>query len=511
MKYKIGIDIGGTNTDAVLINEQGEILASTKTTTTSEIDEGFSQVLVNLLHLAKIPPHAIEGIFLGTTHATNAILQQKDLYRVGVIRIAGHQPDSVPSCYAWPEEMRKAMYAGTVTIDGGFECDGETITSFDLAQVQTAVEQLILMGAESLAVIGVFSPMNPEQEVQIKNLLKDQIPISLSHQIGGVGFLERENSTILNAALKKVMATGFKRLEKVLESLGLNCPFWITQNNGSLIDLNHAIAYPVLTISAGPTNSFMGGTKLSQQRDAIVVDIGGTSTDVGVVRNGYPRRCSNNSKIGGINLNFSMPDVQSIALGGGSHITVKEDIGIGPMSCSCKTLVEGVSFGGTQLTLTDIALALDHLNIPGADSKLMPLSQEKCEEVMDKALQHIEELIAKIGIDEKELPIVMIGGGASLLPELDSRFIFPKHANVANAYGAALAEISASLDTVVSLTNRQETLKKLQAQVIQAAIEKGACSHNVKIVDMQIIPYHYMPNSVARVILTASGQRSRTG
>jgi len=102
----------------------------------------------------------------------------------------------------------------------------------------------------------------------------------------------------------------------------------------------------------------------------------------------------------------------------------------------------------------------------------------------------------------------MIGGGASLLPEMDGRFLTPKHANVANAYGAALAEISATLDTVVSLIDRQATLEKLQEVVIRCAIQKGADSKDVGIVDMQIIPYHYVPNSMARVILTASGQQA---
>ena len=504
MKYKIGIDIGGTNTDAVLVDEKSDIIASTKTSTTAEIDIGFQKVLSDILQQTNVPTSSVEGIFLGTTHATNAILQQQDLYRVGVIRLAGHMPDSIPSCYAWPQEMKKAIYVDTETVNGGFECQGEPITPLDLKEVEAAIERLIAKGSESLAIIGTFSPLNSEQELAIKNLVKDKIPVSLSHQIGGIGFLERENSTILNAALKKVMATGFKRLEKVLIDLKINCPLWITQNNGSIIDLAHAIEYPVLTISAGPTNSFIGGTKLTQLKDAIVVDIGGTSTDAGVVRKGYPRRCINNSKIGGISLNFSMPDVLSIALGGGSHIAIDDDIRIGPVSCSRKTLVEGVSFGGSQLTLTDIALSLGHVKIPGADPQ--PIS--KSQEIMEKALESIHNLIAKVGVDEQNLPVVMIGGGASLLPKLSERFLTPHYASVANAYGAALAEISATLDTVVSLVNRQATIERLQAEVIKNAIEKGADSKNVDIVDMQIIPYHYVPNSMARVIITASGQQA---
>jgi N-methylhydantoinase A/oxoprolinase/acetone carboxylase beta subunit len=101
----------------------------------------------------------------------------------------------------------------------------------------------------------------------------------------------------------------------------------------------------------------------------------------------------------------------------------------------------------------------------------------------------------------------MIGGGAFLLPKklFDSRFIIPQHADVANAYGAALAEISATVDTVVSLENRQKVLEELQQQAIQAAIEKGADFKSVNVVEVEIMPYHYVPNRIARVIVRASG------
>src|SRR5262249_14344439 len=139
---------------------------------------------------------------------------------------------------------------------------------------------------------------------------------------------------------------------------------WITQNNGSILDSAYAIEYPVLTIAAGPTNSFMGGKKLSQLQDAIIVDIGGTSTDVGIIRKGVPRRRLNNSRIGGVTLNFPMPDVYSIGLGGGSHVSIdRNSIEIGPKSCGIHTFSEALSFGGKQLTLTDIALALGYVEI----------------------------------------------------------------------------------------------------------------------------------------------------
>lgn len=512
--YKIGIDIGGTNTDIVLIDAAGAIVSHAKTATTPDINQGIKNALTHVLKESSIRTDEIGGIFFGTTQIANAIHQQHNLYKVGVVRIAGQRPGAFPSCYLWPETLRKTSYVDTVTVDGGFECHGEPITPVNPEQIKTEVKRLLDQGIESLAVVGAFASLNPSHELLVKEiaqeLTKGELPVSLSHQIGGAGFLERENSTILNAALKRVMTDAFKTLMQNCANLGLACPIWITQNNGSIVDLTHAIEYPVLTISAGLTNSCIGGMKLGQVEDAIIIDIGGTSTDIGVVRKGIPRRCLNNSVIGGVRLNFSMPDVHSIGMGGGSHIHIERTrIDIGPKSCGSKTFTEAVSFGGSQLTLTDIALALGYIDIPGARPKNVDLSLRGCRAVMNEGVGRIYELISKIGPEESMLPIVMIGGGASLFPKrlLDERFIIPPYAHVANAYGAALAEISATIDTVVSLEERQQVLESLQRQAIQAAIQKGADYKTVKVVDIQILPYHYVPNRLARVIVRASGSQ----
>lgn len=513
-KYKIGIDIGGTNTDIVLVDSELSIAAYAKLITSNDVNQSIREGIRQIITDSSINPEDISGIFLGTTQATNAIHQYNQLYRVGVLRIAGHNPQSIPTCYSWPEELKNALYAGTETVDGGFECHGDVITPINPEQIRVAIEKLQKKKMESLAIVGVFSGLNPCHELlaqQIaKEVTKGKIPISLSHKIGGTGFIERENSTILNAALKCLMTEIFQNLVSTCSGLGIACPIMVTQNNGSILDVSQAIEYPVLTISAGPTNSFIGGVKLAKIEDAIVVDIGGTSTDVGIVRKGIPRTCLNNSKIGGITLNFPMPDVQSIALGGGSHVNIeREKFEISSKSCGNRTFMESVSFGGKQLTLTDVALALGTIEIPGAKPKNVNLSHRGCKVVMDEALRKIYELISKIGPEERSLPIIMIGGGASLLPKnlLGGRCVTPPYANVANAYGAALAQVSATIDTVVSLVERDRILGELQQQAIQAAIKKGADYQTTKIVEIEILPYHYIPNQIARVIVRASGNQ----
>lgn len=511
--YNIGVDIGGTNTDAVLVDQNDQIIAKTKTATTADISSGFSNALSELIRKSGIECSAIRAILLGTTHATNALLQKKDLYRVGVIRLAGQLPESLPPCFGWPADLKNALYAGEVAVNGGHQCDGTPLTSFCKKEVQAAIMKLLEYGAESLAVIGVFSPIHNLQEIEAANIVKEMcgndFPISLSHQVGGIGFIERENTTILNAALKKVMSMGFRQLEIAQNLIGIKAPLFITQNNGSMIDLQQAIEYPVLTISAGPTNSFIGASRMENLSDAIIVDIGGTSTDVGLIKNGFPRRSLNTSNIGGVRLNFSMPDVLSIALGGGSYIDLASSK-IGPKSAARNIVNESISFGGTRLTLTDIAIAMGYATIQGTSPSRVMISEQAGRNIIEKAVLQIKREVQLMQGNRSNLPVLLVGGGASLLPThlFGNDYLSSENAGVANAYGAALSEVSGTIDRVVSLEKREAVLEQLQNEALAQAIQQGALKSSVKIVEMQIIPYHYVSNQMARVTILAAGKQS---
>lgn len=514
MKYIIGVDIGGTNTDAALVDQNEQIVSAVKTPTTDDISLGFETCLNQLLNQINISSKDIRGVFLGTTHATNAILQQRDLFRVGVIRIAGQKPEALPVAYSWPSDLKACCIGGFETVNGGFECHGGILTPLCESEIREAIKRLLEKKVESIAVIGVFSPLDGKQEQKVAEFIRQTVgedfPISLSHEIGGIGYIERENSTILNAALKRVMQKGFSSLQEVCRNLGLNCPLMITQNDGSLIEVERAINYPVLTISAGPTNSFIGGARLANLENAIVVDVGGTSTDVGLVRKGFPIRSLNKSNIGGVSLNFPMPDVLSVALGGGSLVRLVEGKPlIGPDSVGKSLMQRAASFGGEELTLTDAALVMKHIQIVGGQSDRSGISSEQGKAIFDQVMAKIGELIVKIRGEYRDIPIVFVGGGAALLPP---RFFYeeyqmPAYYNVANAYGAALAQISGTVDTVVSLQKRQELLDELCSQAKKKAVEHGADEKSLRLVDQQIVPYSYVPNQMARVLVRYSGKR----
>lgn len=512
MKYIIGVDIGGTNTDSVLIDDKKRIIAGEKNPTTKSIEEGFYHSLESLLKKTKISLDDIKEVYVGTTHAINAILEKKNLYKVGLVRIAGQFPESMPPCFELEEELKKSILIDYVTINGGYECDGNKISLFEKNEAKEAIKKLIKNGAESIAVISVFSPIYNDMEQMISKLIKEiagkDFPISLSHDIGGIGFIERENSTILNAALQKCLRAGFKNLEKKLKKLNIKAPLYLTQNNGSLLSLKKALQYPILTISSGATNSFIGASKLSNKKNCIVVDIGGTSTDVGIVKNGLVRRSFNLTKIGGASLNFSMPDVLSIALGGGSKILInKNDITIGPESIGKNITKDAICFGGKVLTLTDISLMIDPSLISSKINFEYFLKQP--EKILFKAFEKIQKIISQIEGKESNLPIIVVGGGAILFQKSFSnkRFVIPKYFDVANAYGAALAEISTTEDIIVSLLDRKKVLNKIKQNSIKKTIINGADPKDVRIVDVKIIPYNYVPNSLARVIVTSIGKK----
>ena len=149
---------------------------------------------------------------------------------------------------------------------------------------------------------------------------------------------------------------GFKA---ALNELQIEAPFYISQNDGTLMNADFAADYPVLTFASGPTNSMRGAAFLSQLKDAIVVDVGGTTTDIGVLQHGFPRVAGLAVDIGGVRTNFRMPDTYSIGLGGGTIIQ-SDPLKVGPQSVGYRLTEEALVFGGNTLTTTDVIVAAGH-------------------------------------------------------------------------------------------------------------------------------------------------------
>ena len=168
-----------------------------------------------------------------------------------------------------------------------------------------------------------FSPASNEHELLaldiLRNELGDELPVSLSHQVGSLGLLERENATILNAALSRGgIERGARIRGRPRRPTGSTSSSYLTQNDGTLMTAAEARRFPVLTLGSGPTNSMRGACALAGVDDAVVLDVGGTSCDAGILVGGFPRESTAAIEVGGVRTNFRMPDLISIGLGGGT-------------------------------------------------------------------------------------------------------------------------------------------------------------------------------------------------
>src|SRR5205823_4709613 len=196
-----------------------------------------------------------------------------------------------------------------------------------------------------------FSPLNPFCEEQAAEILREECPgvaVTLSHRLGRLGLLERENATLLNAALVDLARKTTRAFTDALRASGIAAPLYLTQNDGTVMLADVAEAYPVYSFASGPTNSMRGAAFLSRLGDALVVDVGGTTTDVGALRHGFPREANNVVEVGGVRTLFRMPDLLSLGLGGGSHVTL-DPLSIGPVSVGYRLTTEARVFGGATI------------------------------------------------------------------------------------------------------------------------------------------------------------------
>lgn len=513
MSYRIGIDVGGTNTDAVLLDQNLRVISKVKSPTTKDVMQGIANAIELLLKDVSIDRSQIRYAMLGTTHCTNAIVERKNLNKVGIIRLAGPATNTVPPMAGWPEDLKEAIGTEIYFVSGGYEYDGRPISVFDENEFKTILEQL-RGKVDSIAITGVFSPVKTDQEMAAKALVETvspDIPISLSHEIGSVGLIERENATILNAALTSVIHSVAEGFEKALASHHIKANIYFGQNDGTLMSKEYALKYPIFTIACGPTNSIRGALHLSGMKDAIVVDVGGTTTDIGVLQKGFPRQSSIAVDIGGVRTNFRMPDILSIGLGGGTIIHQESNhITIGPESVGYELVKKGMIFGGDTLTASDVAVALGQAHIPNTT---MPTSIEQTvlKEAYRKMIEMVEDAIDQMKTTPDPVPILLVGGGSIILPNSlkgVSDVIRPEHFDVANAIGAALGDISGETEKVYSLDDLtyQEALEHAKEHAVSEAILAGADPSTVELVSIEDIPLSYLPGNAVLIKAKAAGK-----
>jgi len=511
LDFRLGIDVGGTNTDAVILDRSDQVLAKAKVPTTPDVTSGIVAALDAVIGTSGVDVSRITHAMLGTTHATNAVLERRRLHRVAVIRIGAPATLGVRPMFEWPADLTAVVSAGATVVAGGIEFDGRDLSPFDGDAVARFLGS-VAGRCDGVAIASVFAPVSPRHELLAAEIVKrelGQLHISLSHEIGSVGLLERENATILNAALAGVAGDVARALGQALAAHNLSPVTFFAQNDGTLMALDHALRYPVLTIGSGPANSIRGAAFLTGRSDALVADVGGTSTDVGVLVNGFPRESSQGVEIGGIRTNFRMPDLVTIALGGGTVLSGGVGaVRLGPESVGYRLRDEALVFGGSTPTLTDSAVATGRARL-GDPSLAQPALRllEAASRAADLALA---DAIDRVKTAKGDLALIAVGGGSILIPdELAgvSEVIRPHHFDAANAIGAAIASVSGQVDRIFHFGpgGRKAALDEASQEAKDHAVAAGADPDTVQIVELEEIPLAYLTSPAVRIRAKAAG------
>jgi N-methylhydantoinase A/oxoprolinase/acetone carboxylase beta subunit len=512
--FSIGVDVGGTNTDAVVLDGSGAVVARTKQPTTSDVTGGIRAGVAAVLAMLGDDRHRVSRVMLGTTHATNAIVSRRSLGRVAMIRLGAPAATELPPVSGWPSDLRSSVLAGSAMLGGGHMVDGTPISPLDRDGVLRFLDGLD-SGFDAVAICGIFSPSFPEQEQEVGALVSDHvgfdIPVSLSQDIGAIGLLERENATLLNAALHGVARDVTRALETVVAEEGLDAMTFFAQNDGTLMTLDYAARYPVLTIGSGPANSIRGAAYLSGVENAIVIDVGGTTSDLGVLVNGFPRESTLPREIGGVHTNFRMPDILSLGIGGGTIVDITSGA-VGPDSVGYRIDREALLFGGSTATLTDAA-ALAGVAIAGRVLAAVPTATRTA---LRAALEHshrdLEDAVERLSLGRADLPLVVVGGGGFLVPDSlsgASAVIRPADGDVANAVGAAMSLASGRADQLSDFDDRDAALASASKAAIEKAIQAGADPLTVTVVDVLETPVSYTARPTVKVSVKAAGPLTR--
>ena len=517
MRRRIGIDVGGTNTDAVLLEEDA-VAAAVKTPTTADVTTGITRALAALVEQAPAAREA-QAAMIGTTHFTNAVVQRRDLGRVAAVRIGLPSGASLPPFVDWPEDLAGLVRAEVVTLEGGHEFDGRPLVPFDARGMREAARRIRAAGIRSVGVAAVFSPLNASCEEEAAAIVQEECPgvaVTLSHRLGRIGLLERENAALLNACLIELARMTTRAFTEALRASGIAAPLYLTQNDGTVILAATAEAFPVYSFASGPTNSMRGAAFLSGLSDAIVIDVGGTTTDVGSLRHGFPREANNVVEIGGVRTLFRMPDLLSMGLGGGTRVLAPDlstapALTIGPASVGYRLMEQALVFGGDVLTVTDVAVAAGLIDL-GDRARVASLPAALVDAALTRIRAMIEEGVDRMKTDAGEAPLIAVGGGSFLVPPRlagVSEVLNVPHQAVANAVGAAIAQVSGEVDQIFQDLSRDEAIARARRAAEDKAVAAGADRATINVVEVEDLPLAYLPGNSLRTRVRVVGEIAR--
>jgi len=466
----VGIDVGGTTTDAVLIRN-GNVCSTAKVSTE------YGNLLNSLLEaldaiIRDISPEQLERVVLSTTVITNLIAEGKT-DRVALVLIPG--PGINPSSYVFPDSFY---------LKGAVDYRGREIQPIDEAEVRKTVNMIREQGFLRAAVVSKFGQRNPSHELLIEEIFREMHPackLELGHKVSGkLNFPRRIATSMLASATREHYQEFVEQVKKALKERNVKAPVYILKADGGTLSVEKSIAFPVETIFSGPAASTIGALALTPKGEtSVVVDIGGTTTDLALILSGKPLLASKGAKLGAFLTHVRAFAVRSIAVGGDSVVRVtdsssgKKLITIGPDRSG-----PACCMGGEETTTTDALRVLGLIEAGSLErarkaiavtaSSLGKSEIETASLIVGKTTQMIAEAVHEMFLEweqepsyriwevlqeKKERPqnVVGIGGGArgliaGIAEKLDAKPVIPEFAEVGNAIGAAVARPTLTLN-----------------------------------------------------------------
>jgi N-methylhydantoinase A/oxoprolinase/acetone carboxylase beta subunit len=244
--------------------------------------------------------------------------------------------------------------------------------------------------------------------------------------------------------------------------------------------------------------------------DALVIDVGGTTTDIGSLRHGFPREANNVVEIGGVRTLFRMPDLLSLGLGGGTMVT-RDPLTVGPASVGYRLTEQALVFGGDVLTVTDVAVAAGLIDL-GDRTRVAALPAPLIDAVLARVRAMIEEGVDRMKTDASDAPLIAVGGGSFLVPKHlagVSEVVDVPHQAVANAVGAAIAQVSGEVDQIFQDLPRDEAIARARRLAEDKAVEAGADRATLGVVEVEDLPLAYLPGNSLRTRVRVVGEIAR--
>ncbi len=449
-ELRLGLELGHTHAEGVVLDEANRVMASANLAPGPD-QAGALRSLVRAVTAGDdVDPRRITRAVLGSTVALDAIEQRNGLRRIAVLRIGRPLTLALPPLAGWPPSLRRAVSAGNAIVGGGAEYDGTVIEPLEREAI-SRFAAAVAEAAEGVAVTGVFSPVARDQELEAAEIIHRElgasVPVSLSHELGTVGLLERENATVLSATLLAVVERLLESVGKALEDLQINAEIFLAQGDGTVMTPEHALRFPVQMLGGGPASAIRGGAWLTGVMDGVTLELDATTATVGALVNGRPRERTTPTEIAGIRANFRVPDVVTLPIG------------------------DGEAAGVALVAALEVA------------RRLQPLP----------------------------MLVVVGSGASAAAPHLLAvgETVVPGDGDVARAIGLVIAPAGGHSDRVCAnrASVRATTMEAARADAIARAIHAGADPAKVQVVEVEEIPLTYLLDPPIRIIVRAIGPR----